>query len=285
MGSLYIVATPIGNLGDITKRAIEVLSMVDIILCEDTRTSSHLLTSLGIKTKLMSYHKFNEETRSDESIQLLLEGKNIALITDAGTPCISDPGSILVSYCIKNNIEVFSIPGASAFITALTLSGLVINNFAFYGFLERKSSKQRQQLQEIEKNDVSIVIFYESPKRILDTIQNIKEVLHDPYIVVFNELTKKFEKKYYGVSSLVLEQLKENPNYQLGEYVIVVSKNKSLKKEEEEEISLEGLLMDKIVKESCTMKEGISKLAIEYKDKFSKKEIYNASLTIKKILK
>lgn len=282
MGNLYIVATPIGNLGDITRRAIKTLKTVDIILCEDTRTSSHLLNSLEIKTKLISYHKFNESERSREVIELLKSGKNIALITDAGTPCISDPGSILISECISNKIEIFSIPGASALTTALTLSGLVIHNFAFYGFLERKNSKQKEELKRIQQNDLETIVFYESPKRIIPTIENIKEVMNDPYIIVLNELTKKFEKKYYGKSSQVLDLL-QKVNYELGEYVIVVSKNKT--EEKKEEVSLEALLIDKIIKNNYTMKEAINDLAFEFKNKYSKKEIYNASLKLKNIFK
>lgn len=282
MGILYIVATPIGNLGDITKRAIKTLETVDIILCEDTRTSSHLLNSLEIKTKLISYHKFNENERSGEVIELLKSGKNIALITDAGTPCISDPGSILISECISNKIEIYSIPGASALTTALTLSGLVIHNFAFYGFLERKNSKQKEELKRIQQNDLETIVFYESPKRIIPTIENIKEVMNDPYIIVLNELTKKFEKKYYGKSSQVLDLL-QKANYELGEYVIVVSKNKM--EEKKEEVSLEALLIDKIIKNNYTMKEAINDLAFEFKNKYSKKEIYNASLKLKNIFK
>ena len=282
MGILYIVATTIGNLGDITKRAIKTLETVDIILCEDTRTSSHLLNSLEIKTKLISYHKFNENERSGEVIELLKSGKNIALITDAGTPCISDPGSILISECISNKIEIYSIPGASALTTALTLSGLVIHNFAFYGFLERKNSKQKEELKRIQQNDLETIVFYESPKRIIPTIENIKEVMNDPYIIVLNELTKKFEKKYYGKSSQVLDLL-QKANYELGEYVIIVSKNKM--EEKKEEVSLEALLIDKIIKNNYTMKEAINDLAFEFKNKYSKKEIYNASLKLKNIFK
>ena len=284
MGTLYIVATPIGNLSDITKRSQEVLNNVDIILCEDTRTSSHLLNSLEIKTKLISYHKFNEKERSREVITLLKDDKNIALITDAGTPCISDPGSILVHDAIENGIDVYSIPGPSAVITALTLSGLNINNFAFYGFLERKNKNQREELEKIKENDIEIVVFYESPKRIIDTINNIKEILNDPYIIVLNDLTKKFEKKYYGKSSLVLDNLLENPNHELGEYVIIVKKELSKEEEENDSISIEGLLIDKMVKEKCTMKDAIKLLSLDYKNKYSKNEIYNASLNIKKLL-
>ncbi len=284
MGTLYIVATPIGNLGDITKRAIEILKSVDVILCEDTRTSSHLLNSFSIDNKLLSYHKFNEEERGNEIIEKLKNGLNMAIITDAGTPCISDPGSILIQKCIQNNIPIYSIPGPSAVITALTLSGLEIKNFAFYGFLERKESKQRLELQKIEDNDIEIVVFYESPKRIIETLKNINEVMNNPYIIVLNDLTKKFEKKYYGLVTKVIDELNNNSNYELGEYVIVVLKNKKDKVINDLELSLEALLIDKLIKEKCTMKEAIKLLSIEYKDKYSKNMIYNASLNIKKLL-
>jgi len=284
MGTLYIVATPIGNLGDISSRALEILESSDIILCEDTRTSSNLLNHYKIKTKLISYHKFNEEKRSLEIIDLLKEGNNISLITDAGTPCISDPGSILIHDCVENNIPVYSIPGPSALITALTLSGLTINNFAFYGFLDRKNTHQEKKLREINENDIDICVFYESPKRVVDTIKNINLVMNNPYVVLVNDLTKKFEKKYYGLSTDVLKELEKNENHELGEYVIIVSKNKKESVNLENEISIEALLIDKIKKENCTIKDAIKLLSIEYKDKYSKNEIYNASLNLKKLL-
>ncbi len=283
MGILYVVATPIGNLSDITRRSIEILNNVDIILCEDTRNSSHLLNSLDIKTKLMSYHKFNETTRSKEVIDLLKNGMNIAIITDAGTPCISDPGSILVHEALKNDIEVYSIPGPSAVITSLTLTGLSIDNFAFYGFLDRKNTKQIEKLKEIDKNDVEIIVLYESPKRIINTLNNILVAMNNPYVVVLNELTKKFEKKYYGLAKDVITKLENNSNHELGEYVIVIKKNA---KEilDKDEPSLESLLIDKIVKTNCTMKDAINDLASDYKGKYSKNEFYNASINIKNVL-
>lgn len=283
MGILYVVATPIGNLLDITRRSIEILNNVDIILCEDTRNSSHLLNSLNIKTKLMSYHKFNETTRSKEVIDLLKNGMNIAIITDAGTPCISDPGSILVQEALKNDIEVYSIPGPSAVITSLTLTGLSIDNFAFYGFLDRKNTKQIEKLKEIDKNDVEIIVLYESPKRIINTLNNILVAMNNPYVVVLNELTKKFEKKYYGLVKDVITNLENNSNHELGEYVIVIKKNaKEILNEDEP--SLESLLIDKIIKTNCTMKDAINDLASSYKGKYSKNEFYNASINIKNIL-
>lgn len=283
MGNLFIVATPIGNKDDITKRAVDILEKSDLILCEDTRNSSNLLNLLNIKNKLVSYHKFNELERSDEVINILKSGKNIALITDAGTPCISDPGSILVSECIKNNINIFSIPGASAVITALTLSGLTISNFAFYGFLERKSSNQKEHLKEINENDIEICIFYESPKRILDTLENISIVMNNPYIIVLNDLTKKFERKYYGKTTDVVKELKDNNNHELGEYVIIVSKNKKEISIDKDILSPESILIDIVVKNKCTLKDAI-KIASESNKLYSKNEYYNASLNLKRIL-
>ena len=281
MGILYIVATPIGNMQDISKRAVEVLNNVNIILCEDTRNSGILLNLLNIKNKLVSYHKFNEDERSIEIINLLKSGKDVALITDAGTPCISDPGSILVKRCIEENIDVFGIPGSSAVITALSISGLNISNFAFYGFLERKKNSQIEHLQKINNNDIEIIVFYESPKRIIDTLNNINEAMSNPYIIVFNDLTKKFEKKYYGNVCDVIYELQENKNYELGEYVIIVKKNEK-KIKIEDKLSPESILVNVMVKEKCTLKDAI-KIASNSK-LYSKNEYYNASIRLKNLL-
>ena len=281
MGNLYVIATPIGNKDDISKRAIELLKRSDMILCEDTRNSGNLLNMLNIKNKLVSYHKFNEEERSKEIINILKEGKNISLITDAGTPCISDPGSILVKKCIDENIDVYGIPGSSAVITALSVSGLTISNFAFYGFLERKKNSQQDHLKLINENDIEIVVFYESPKRIIETLININEVMNNPYIVVLNDITKKFERKYYGYTKDVIKELEDNDNYQLGEYVIIVSKNKK-ENMKEDILTPESILIDIIVKEKCSMKDAIKK-ASENK-LYSKNEYYNASIRLKNLL-
>ena len=220
MGILYVVATPIGNLDDITKRALDILNSVDLIACEDTRTSGKLLKHFNINKKTVSYHKFNEKGKSNSLIIDLLNGKNIALITDAGSPCISDPGSILVHEAIVNNIEVYAIPGATAVITSLMSSGMDTSTFTFYGFLDRENKKMTGELEKINNDSSNIAIIYESPKRIIKTLQKIKDELNDPYVCICNELTKKFEKKYYGKTSEVINKLNNNPNSELGEYVI-----------------------------------------------------------------
>lgn len=280
MGILYIVGTPIGNLGDITNRALDTLNSVDIIACEDTRTSSILLKHFGINKKTISYHKFNEKGKSNSLIDDLKSGKNIALISDAGCPCISDPGSILVSEAIKNNIEVIAIPGASATITSLMSSGMDTSTFTFYGFLDRENKKIIDSLIKIKNDSSNIAIIYESPKRIVKLLEKVSEVLDNPYICLCNDLTKKFEKKYYGKTLDVINELNNNPNSELGEYVLLIEKNKDII-EKEDKISCESMIIDEMIKNSCTMKDAIKLVSEKYK--INKNEVYNASLNLKSL--
>lgn len=196
MGTLYIVATPIGNLKDISLRAIDVLKSVDLILCEDTRVSGKLLSTYDISKKLIAFNDFNEEARTIEAILNLKIGKNLALISDAGTPLVSDPGYKLVREAIANNIIIESIPGASAAITALTISGMPPDKFFFVGYLSKKDGKRKNQLEDIKKiKDISAntTIIYESPFRVLNTLENIKEIFGDINIAICRELTKLHE--------------------------------------------------------------------------------------------
>lgn len=280
MGILYVVATPIGNLDDITKRALDTLNSVDLIACEDTRTSSILLKHFSINKKTVSYHKFNEKGKSNSLISDLLNGKNIALISDAGCPCISDPGSILVHDAIESGIEVIAIPGPSATITSLMCSGMDTSSFTFYGFLDRENKKMLDTLLTIKTDSTNVAIIYESPKRIKKTLDKICEVLDNPYICLCNDLTKKFEKKYYGKTSEVIKKLEENPNSELGEYVLLVEKNEKVV-EEDDKISLESMIIDEMIKENCTMKDAV-KLVSE-KNRINKNIVYNASLNLKKL--
>lgn len=278
MGILYIVGTPIGNLDDITKRALDILNSVDLIACEDTRTSSVLLKHFNINKKTVSYHKFNEKGKSDSLINDLISGKNIALISDAGCPCISDPGSILVHEAINNNIEVISVPGASATITSLMCSGMDTASFSFYGFLDRENKKMEDTLNKIKKDSTNIAIIYESPKRIKKTLETIEKILDNPYVCLCNDLTKKFEKKYYGKVSEVKKEI-EKYNYELGEYVLLIEKREYL--EEENKRSIESLIVDEMVKNNCTMKDAVKLVSEKYD--VSKNEVYNVSLNLKKM--
>ena len=282
MGTLYVVATPIGNLNDMTKRAIETLKEVDIILCEDTRTSLKLLNHFDIKNKLVSYHKFNEQEKTNLVIKDLKQNKNIALISDAGTPCISDPGYILVKKAREENINVIGIGGISAVITALSISGLNSDKFTFQGFFPRETKDKNKLIKELETSNINTHIFYESPKRIIKTLEYIKENLGNIKISVSRELTKLHEKTYQGDIKEVLEKLKNDEKSTLGEYTFIIEKEE--KKEEQNTISIEALLIDKIIKNNISLKEAISNLNKE-NDSLSKKDIYNASLKLKTMLK
>jgi 16S rRNA (cytidine1402-2'-O)-methyltransferase len=191
-GKLYIVSTPIGNLKDITLRAIEVLKQVDLIAAEDTRHTKILTSHYGIKTPLTSYFQYNKVKKSDSLIRLLREGKDVALVSDAGTPGISDPGFGIIKKALEEDIAIIPIPGPAGFLTALSVAGLPTNKFVFEGFFSNKSSQRKKRLRELS-GEKRTVIIYESPHRLLKTLQDILEILGDINIVCARELTKKFE--------------------------------------------------------------------------------------------
>lgn len=192
MGILYLCATPIGNMEDITLRCLKVLREVDIIAAEDTRRTSKLLNHYEIKNSLISYYEHNKKTKGEKIINILLEGKNVALVTDAGMPCISDPGEDLVKLSLENNIEVVAIPGASASLTALSVSGLATNRFVFEGFLAVKGKNRIKRLEEIAQEKRTIIL-YEAPHRLLLTLKDLLKYLGNRNISISRELTKKFE--------------------------------------------------------------------------------------------
>ena len=223
MGTLYIVATPIGNLKDITLRAIEILKNVNYILCEDTRVSGKLLNAYDIHTKILSFNDFNEELRVPQIINDLLGGQSIALVSDAGTPLISDPGYKLVRKCVESGIRVESIAGPSAAIVALTVSGKPPDKFLFMGYLPKKEGKRREVLNKINQVLQTIkttVIMYESPYRLVKTLVDIKEVLGDIDVVICREMTKLHEEiRREKVSSAIEHFSKVVPR---GEFTILL---------------------------------------------------------------
>lgn len=282
MGTLYIVGTPIGNLSDMSERAIQTLENVDYVACEDTRVSVNLLRHFGINKKLISYHKFNEKGKSNSIIDDLKNGVSVALVSDAGCPCISDPGSILVNEAILNGIEVIAIPGPSAVITSLMVSGMDTTSFTFYGFLERENKKITESLEKIKNDSSNIAVIYESPKRIIKTLEKIKEVLDNPKVCLCNDLTKKFEKKYYGLINEVIDELNNNPNHELGEYVLLIEKNVVDKDNKNAfDVGIEGLIVDEMIKNNCTMKDAVKIVSEKYH--YNKNIVYDASLKVKKL--
>jgi 16S rRNA (cytidine1402-2'-O)-methyltransferase len=207
---LYVVATPIGNLGDITLRALEVLRDVDLIAAEDTRHSGILLKHFGIKKPLISYHEHNEAMRTAELAERLADGENIALITDAGMPSLSDPGARLIRECIRRNLPFTIIPGPSSILTALVGSGFSMENFCFRGFLPVKSGQRERELRAaMERTEISI--FFESPHRLVKTLTACSEIMPDRKLCVARELTKKFEEFRRGIASELLAHYTVHP--------------------------------------------------------------------------
>lgn len=219
-GKLYIVSTPIGNLEDITLRALRVLKEVDLIACEDTRTTKKLLLRYGIEKPLLSYHEHNEIEKSKELVSLLVEGKNLALVSDAGTPCISDPGYRLVKLACENGIEVLSIPGPSSVVSAISISGLPTSSFAFFGFLPRTKKHLTDFLSRI-KDYPETLVFFESPNRVVKTLHSISEVFGNRLISLSREMTKLHEETIRGRVSQVLVEL-ESRGLIKGEVTIVI---------------------------------------------------------------
>lgn len=222
---LYLVATPIGNLKDITFRAIETLKSCDLILCEDTRHSLHLLKTYDIQKPLKSFHKFNEATKEDEIIEQLKNGKIISLISDAGTPGISDPGQRLVKRCREENIRVEAIPGACAAIAAISASGLNTDYFQFKGFLPKKTNEIKKALQEILSYQ-GTTICYESPKRLLNILTQLEELAPERLLVVARELTKKFEESKRAVAKDQIEHWSQAEIK--GEIVLMIAGNEKI---------------------------------------------------------
>lgn len=267
-GNLYLVATPIGNLEDITLRAINTLKEVDLIAAEDTRHTLKLLNHLKINKTLISYYKETEKIKSEILIEKLLEGKNIALVSDAGTPAISDPGEEIVKKAIANGINIIPIPGACAFINAIICSGFTTKEFIFVGFLSKNTKDKKEKLKEL-KNENKTLIFYESPHKIKSTLEDIAEILGNREIVIARELTKIHEEFIRGKVLDILEEQQE----MRGEFVILV---KGTEKKEEEKEFLNSLTLEEHYKyysnKNLDKKEIIKKIA---KDRHTNKnEIY-----------
>jgi len=270
-GKLYLVATPIGNLKDITYRAVEILNEVDVIYCENPLHSLTLLNAYNIKNKLIAYHKFNERAQIDKVLFDLKQGKNIALISDAGTPLISDPGYVMVDEVKKQGYEIFSVPGACAGISALIVSGMNTQNFYFFGFLNGSKTEKINSLNEIRKIKSSL-IFYVAPHSLKDDIKLIGSVLGDRKSVLVNEITKMYEKQH---DITLLDNLDFEPR---GEYVLIVDGDK------EESIDFSSLTIEDHIEYYINM--GIdnkSAIKLVAKDRnVNKNEIYKHTIKDKK---
>lgn len=273
-GILYLCATPIGNLSDMSKRTIDVLSEVDMIACEDTRNTRKLLTHFNISKPLTSYHEHNKAEKGRELTDMILDGKNIALVSDAGTPAISDPGEDLVRICAEKDITVTSIPGPAAFVNALILSGLPTGRFSFEGFLSVNKKNRNIHLNEV-KNDTRTLIFHEAPHKLLRTLKDMLETFGDRRIALCRELTKMFEEIKRTTLSEAVQFYENNPPK--GEFVLVVEGEKREKliedmAKEYEDLSIEDHV-DKFISEGVPKKEAIKQVAALRNMK--KSDVYN----------
>jgi len=275
-GLLYVVATPIGNLGDVTLRALEILKMVDAIAAEDTRHTSGLLSHFGISKKLIAVHEHNEHQSATKLLLLLQAGENIALVTDAGTPGISDPGAVVVNLVRKAGIKVVPIPGVSAVITALSASGITKNGFLFHGFLPASGAARRKALEILKAHTVTLV-FYEAPHRILESIVDMAKILGGERRVTFmRELTKTFETIYSCNLQDAATWLLADANQQRGEFVLLVeaAEVKVADEMREETMRVLTLLMAEL-----PLKQAVS-LAVEI-TREKKNDLYEFALTLK----
>ncbi|MBQ1681143.1 MULTISPECIES: 16S rRNA (cytidine(1402)-2'-O)-methyltransferase [Agathobacter] len=276
-GMLYLCATPIGNLEDITYRVLRTLKEVDLIAAEDTRNSIKLLNHFEIKTPMTSYHEFNKIEKAYKLVEWMREGKNIALITDAGTPGISDPGEDIVRICYEEGIEVTSLPGPAACITALTMSGMPTRRFAFEAFLPRDKKERAQILKDLE-NETRTIILYEAPHRLQRTLEELQKSLGNRAITVSKELTKKHEKKWKTTLEEAIAYYEDHEPK--GEYVLILEgkSHEEIRKEEQqswEEISIEDH-MEQYLSQGIDKKEAMKLVA---KDRgVSKRDIYQALL-------
>ena len=286
MQTLYIVATPIGNLSDLSSRALEVLESVDLIAAEDTRRTVKLLNHFEIRTPLVSYHKFNETEKGESLIEKMKgEGIDIAVVSDAGTPGISDPGSKIVRLARQAGLPVVPVPGASSVVTALSAAGFDATEFTFLGFYPREK-KQREQVKEnIMRSGIRCFVVFESPNRILNTLEEFQTAFPQAQAAVFNDITKLHEQCYYGQINQVLEELCGNESREKGEYTIVLyipPQEKREKDQAAQRLSTEAALVDCMVKEQLSLKAAVKRLS-ELDRELSKNEIYQAGLRLKKM--
>ena len=269
--TLYLIPTPIGNLDDITLRAIDILKKVEVVFSEDTRVTKNLLDYLNIQKKLISNHNYNEKENKEKLIKFLKDGYDVGLVSDRGTPVISDPGYILTKEAIRCGYNVVSLPGPTALIPALTVSGIEPMPFMFYGFLNSKQSKRLQELENL-KSVAATIIIYESPHRIEETLKNIYTVLGNRNISISREISKKFEEIYRGKVDDVIKEINEPK----GEFVIVIEKCSENKYETLTVIQHVNLY----IKEGYDIKDAIKQVAKERK--MVKKEVYDIYHNIKR---
>ena len=284
-GKLYIVATPIGNSRDMSPRGREILSTVDLIAAEDTRRSMVLLNKLEIRNRLVSNHKFNEYGKARYFVDEILAGKSVAVITDAGTPCISDPGNELIRAAVEAGIDVVGVPGCCAAVTALSVSGFDLSSFLFYGFFPRENVERRKLLEKLRRGDTRTFVFYESPKRIMELVEFFIDAGAGVRMCLCNDLTKLHETSFRGSPAEVKDKLLAKGNYDKGEYAVVIEIEESyLFTKTEHTVSAEAMLVDAMIAQGVTGKEAVSAVLADENNSYSKNELKAALLNLKRLV-
>ena len=283
-GTLYIVATPIGNSRDMSPRGKQILEEADIIAAEDTRRSMVLLNKLEIRNKLVSNHKFNEHGKAGWFIGEMQAGKNVAVITDAGTPCISDPGNELIKAAVEAGIRVVGIPGCCAAINALAVSGFDLTTFMFLGFFPRENADRRRLLEKIRRGETRTYALYESPKRIMELVDFFIDEQAGCRLCLMNDMTKLHETSFRGTPAEVKEQLLRKGNYDKGEYAVVLELDEEyIFNKVEHTVSAEAMLVDAMVSKDLTGKDAITAVLNDPNNSYSKNELKAAALRLKKL--
>ncbi len=283
-GRLYIVATPIGNSRDMSPRGRQILTDVDIIAAEDTRRSMVLLGKLEIHNKLVSNHKFNEYGKAKYFINEMLSGKSVAVITDAGTPCISDPGNELIKAAVEAGIPVIGVPGCCAAVTALSVSGFDLSSFMFFGFFPRENADRRRLLEKMRRGDTRTFALYESPKRIMDLVDFFADSGAKCRMCLCNDLTKLHETAFRGTPSQVKEALLAKGNYDKGEYAVIVEIDEEyIFNKVEHTVSAEAMLVDAMVSGGISSKEAVAAVLADENNSYSKNELKAAALNLKRL--
>ena len=284
IGTLYIVATPIGNSRDMSPRGMQILTEADIIAAEDTRRSVVLLNKLGIKNKLASNHKFNEYGKAKYFVGQMLEGKSVAVITDAGTPCISDPGNELIKAAVEAGIRVVGIPGCCAAVTALSVSGFDLSSFTFFGFFPRENADRRRLLEKLRRGDTRCFAMYESPKRIMELVEFFIEAEAGIRMCLCNDLTKLHEACYRGTPAEVKEQLLAKGSYDKGEYAVVIEVGEDyIFNRTEHTVTAEAMLVDAMVGRSLSARDAVAAVLADENNSYGKNELKAAALNLKRL--
>ena len=283
-GTLYIVATPIGNSRDMSPRGVQILTDVDIIAAEDTRRSMVLLGKLEIRNKLVSNHKFNEYGKAKYFINEMKAGKSVAVITDAGTPCISDPGNELIKAAVDEGIRVVGVPGCCAAVNALAISGFDLSSFMFYGFFPRENADRRKLLEKMRGADTRTFAFYESPKRIMELVEFLIESDAKLRLCLCNDMTKLHEMSFRGTPAQVREQLLAKGNYDKGEYAVVAELEPEYQfTKVEHTVSAEAMLVDAMIAGDVGGRDAIAAVLADPNNSYSKNELKAAALNLKRM--